>query len=611
MGKSVEFLMRQKYFVEKHFAEKHSVENHSVQFRTFPLREKCFTISTAVKIRMREDKGMGMKEGRSTSKIVDIHCPGCGAPALYDIRSGVYACRYCGGKVTAGQAQEEKRGFREFQQSRLHASAANYRLQRASCTGCGAQVIFEENEAIAECAFCGRSLVRKAYLHKKDLPEIVIPFQITKEEAGECLTRWCETNRRKAEAKLLKGKTDDLKGCYLPYEFIRGPVGCSVSRISGGSVYRCGGFVEDMFVNCSGQLDNLLLDGMEPFDLDELTGFDLAYVAGHQVKTDNISGKELENRVREEVGKTYEPVVQKVLETKAVEIDADVSGVVRMPALLPVYYLCDGDLMAAVNGQTGKVSVRAIKESYFYFLPWWLKAVFATIVIGAAGFAGFSAFGMDDGTKLLLTGVLLFFTLIVTLVAYSDTDRVALRIERGRKVFTSADGGADGASGGKEGVLTKKTLPERSVASPVFFETVNGKREEVVFRFSSPARFAGMILKAAVVLFLPVIIALLLNGFQFSQLELGGSAAWFCIFVPVIPIYLLKFGRIELYDRPWIYIVSADGKKKRYRKKKTQVSKKEIAITVLKLLFKPPECLAVWFGIVCFFTMCYLTAFGF
>ena len=190
------------------------------------------------------------------------------------------------------------------------------------------------------------------------------------------------------------------------------------------------------------QLDNLLLDGMEPFDLDELTGFDLAYVAGHQVKTDNISGKELENRVREEVGKTYEPAVQKVLETKAVEIDADVSGVVRMPALLPVYYLCDGDLMAAVNGQTGKVSVRAIKESYFYFLPWWLKAVFATIVIGAAGFAGFSAFGMDDGTKLLLTGVLLFFTLIVTLVAYSDTDRVTLRIERGRKVFTSADGGA-------------------------------------------------------------------------------------------------------------------------------------------------------------------------
>jgi hypothetical protein len=115
---------------------------------------------------------------------------------------------------------------------------------------------------------------------------------------------------------------------------------------------------------------------------------------------------------------------------------------------------------------------------------------------------------------------------------------------------------------------------------------------------------------ALVVLFLPVIIALFLNGFQFSKLELGGSAVWFCIFVPVIPIYLLKFGQIELYDRPWFYVVQPNGKKKRY-KRKGDFSNKEIFFTVLKLLFKPPECLAVWFGLICFCMMCYLTAFGF
>ena len=78
-----------------------------------------------------------------------------------------------------------------------------------------------------------------------------------------------------------------------------------------------------MFVNCSGQLDNRLLDGMEPFDLDDLTGFDFAYVAGHQVKTDNISGEELERRVREEVGESYAPAVGRVLETRAVQGKAD------------------------------------------------------------------------------------------------------------------------------------------------------------------------------------------------------------------------------------------------------------------------------------------------
>ena len=540
-------------------------------------------------------------------RIADIHCPGCGAPAAYDIRSGVYACQYCGGKVTAGEAQKEKLGFRGLQQSRIGESAKNYRLQTASCSGCGAKVVFEENEALAKCAFCGKALVRRDYLYRQNLPEIVIPFQITQEEARDILSAWCDEHTRKKEAQLLKKKLGELKGFYLPYEFVRGPVSCRVSRFEGGNVHTCRGFIDEVFVNCSKQLDNLLLDGMEPFDLNGLTAFDLAYVAGHHVKTDNISGKELEQRVKEEVGASYAPAVRKVLESEAVEVDTDVSDVVRMPALLPVYYLSDGELMAAVNGQTGKVSVRAAKESHFYFLPWWLKAILATVIITAAAFGGFTLFGVGKSDRLLLTGVIAFFTIIVTLAAYSDTDRMKFRVKRGRKIFTSGEK----AFVRKDGKLTETDPPVRNVTPPAFFMKLDGKMEEVVLRFSTPLRFGGMMALAFLVLFLPVIIALFLNGFDFRGLELGGSAVWFCIFVPVIPIYLLKFGRIELYRNPWIYIVSPDGKKKRYRKKGSTFSGKEIAGMVLRLLFIPPGCLAVWFGLACFFTMCYLTAFGF
>ena len=309
-----------------------------------------------------------------------------------------------------------------------------------------------------------------------------------------------------------------------------------------------------------------------------------------------------ENETRSSVA-----AVQKVLETKAVEVEPDISSVVRMPALLPVYYLSDGDLMAAVNGQTGKVSVRALKESYYYFLPWWLKSVFATIIISALAFLGFSLFVNDSGDRLVLTAAFALFILIVTLVAYSDTKHMKFRIEHGRKVFTSGNETLVRV----DGELTGTLLAERNVTPPVFFEKLDGKNEEVVLRFSAPLRIFGMIMTALAVLFLPVIIALLLNGFNFSQLNLGGSAVWFCIFVPVIPIYLLKFGRIELYDRPWIYIVSPDGKKTRYRKKGSfNYSRKEILQTILMLLFIPPVCFAVWFGIAGFCVMCYLTAFG-
>ena len=119
-----------------------------------------------------------------------------------------------------------------------------------------------------------------------------------------------------------------------------------------------------------------------------------------------------------------------------------------------------------------------------------------------------------------------------------------------------------------------------------------------------------MILLSLTAMFLPVIIALILTGFDFGKINLAGSAVWFCLAVPVVPIYLLKFGIVELHDRPWIYIVSKDGKKKRYRQKPNPKDIKYMLLGFLKALFIPPISLAVWFGIISFFVMVYLTAGG-
>ncbi|MBQ3859309.1 MAG: hypothetical protein II779_02195, partial [Clostridia bacterium] len=97
----------------------------------------------------------------------------------------------------------------------------------------------------------------------------------------------------------------------------------------------------------------------------------------------------------------------------------------------------------------------------------------------------------------------------------------------------------------------------------------------------------------------------------FERLTLGGSAVWFCIAVPVVPIYILKFAVIDLYDRPWIYVIDENGKEKRYRSRVLPKISKDTVKTVLSVLFVPPISLAVWFGIISFCVMCYLTAFGF
>jgi hypothetical protein len=540
-------------------------------------------------------------------RITDIHCPQCGAPADFDIVKQIYVCGHCGGTVGITEAQKEKQGFRSLQQEKLKNSAKKYRIFRTSCSGCGAEVVFEENEALSGFPFCERSLVRTEYLSSKEMPECVVPFGITQKEACERLEDWCRKNSSKQEAKQLRHLIPQLKGFYLPYEMVRGPVHMRASRMDSSSVYRCEGFMENAFVNCSKQLDNLLLDGMEPFDLNGLTEFEFGYVAGHHVKTPDIGGKEFAQRVCQEVEECYTPAVRKILETNAVKIEASAESAITMPVLLPVYYICKGDLMAAVNGQTGKVSVRALRESHYYFLPWWLKAILATLVMSGAAYGALYLFGMNLGGSLFITASLAFIFFIVLLCLYSDTTKNRFSVEAGREIYTSGEA----AFRRERGKLVQSSkILEKKIVPPVFFSHIEGEDRPVVLRFTTPFRVIRMILLSLTAMFLPVIIALILTGFDFQKINLAGSAVWFCLAVPVVPIYLLKFGIVELHDRPWIYIVSKDGKKKRYRQKPNPKDIKYMLLGFLKALFIPPISLAVWFGIISFFVMVYLTAGG-
>ena len=87
-------------------------------------------------------------------KITDIHCPKCGAPAKFDIIKQKFLCDFCDGFVEIADAISEKKGFRKLQKEKLNNQVKNYKLLRATCSGCGSNIVFEQNEAISNCSFC-------------------------------------------------------------------------------------------------------------------------------------------------------------------------------------------------------------------------------------------------------------------------------------------------------------------------------------------------------------------------------------------------------------------------------------------------------------------------
>ncbi|MCR5763627.1 MAG: hypothetical protein K6G00_09635 [Treponema sp.] len=543
----------------------------------------------------------------SKTKILDIRCNSCGAPAYYDIKKGKYKCRYCEGTVGIKDAIKQHKGFRSIQKEKMKASLELHKMQKAECTGCGAEIVFDENDVLASCAFCGRALVRSKYVNIDTIPELVIPFSITKDEAHDILVDWCNKNHGKQEAKEILKNSDNINGCYLPYELVKGPVSGTAWRIEGCRKYCYDGFIDGEFINRSKKLDNLLLDAMEPYNLEELVEFDFAYVAGHQVKIGDINSEQLEDRISKEVTESYKPTVQKMLETKAINITISTDSLLRRPLLLPVYYISIGNYMAAVNGQTGKVSVRSIKDSYHYLLPWWLKGILtAGLATGTIALA-MKLFGAADDVISSLSGCLGIFFCIVMLVAFSEKKQKVLKIKKPRKIYTSKEG----MYVRQDGKLKKsKKKLKRPVTKPIFFMYLTGKKQYTELKFTSFCRVLRAVVLGLLVIFLPAIIALFIKKFDFSSIYIKNAITWFCLTVPLGPVYYVKIGRIDIYDNPWIYIINDDGKKTRY-KEYSDRTVWDIMLMILKIIFVPPAAILSWVLLIILFLSTYFTAFGF
>lgn len=542
------------------------------------------------------------------NRILNIYCPNCTGPASFDIVSQVYRCGYCGSEIKVEEIALTKREEQEAANRKIQQSSEAFELEKAICTGCGATLVFEEKEALANCAFCGRSLVREKYVAAEDIPQSVIPFALTQEEAMERLQEWCNNNSGKVEAKKLKKHLEELKGYYLPYRLIQGPCISKITAKSGGLTVEAKGYLKNTFVDCSNQIDNYILDAIEPYDLSDLKEFDFAYVAGHRVKISDLTEEKAVGRAAAETHKNYREKIEKIWKTKAVTIVPKVEAAVNVPVLLPVYYINNGEIQAAVNGQTGKVSVRAINESTYIDLPWWIKGLTVLLAALASTYGAsrlLSQAADSEFFSLYITGVLGIFYLIVFACMFEPTDKYHKTIVKYRNIYNSGDNVFKRVRG--ELVRREETL-KRELEGPVFTEVLNGKTVEIMYRFRSLPQILKMVAITVIVIFLPIICALIINGFQFTQIDIAGSAVWLCIAVPVAPIYLIVFGIKGIYNMPWIYVYNEEGKLKKYRSSlKEKISN---VIDFLQFIIRPPFCIIAAIIIAVFCIMVYLTAFG-
>lgn len=488
-----------------------------------------------------------------------IKCDGCGAPAEYDIIHQNYHCQNCGATTDLHAPIRALERYRKLHEQEVKANKQADKCKKYNCPNCGAVVVIDATEATGNCDFCGTKMVNSDFVDSDSFPELIIPFKITLEEAKEELRKWLKENSSKEEAKSLSGRVDELKGYYLPYQVVKGPVKSEVYRARSSRRYHCGGFVEEVAVNTSSQLDNLLLDAMEPFDWREIQPFQYGFIAGQTTKLQDANERQIQARIDEEIKQAYLPTIEKTLQSMDLSANVDASGVLQSPALMPVYIITRGKVQCAINGQTGRVAVSPLAKKVVQRR--WLEPLLTLLFV--AGLCELVPLFFSFHSAFELTAGISFISALVVWGAYDGTMTVVKKIYlQSRKQLAKRVNYKITYTDGKE-------LIDNPALTPVFFEMLEGKLEPVKIAFYTMGRTIKAIIIALILAFMPNLLAYAIVAYDvyvngdpvesFGQLHHLYAAAWWCLMVPILFVLWIAVVRRDAFDYPVIYRILPDG----------------------------------------------------
>ena len=501
-----------------------------------------------------------MEETRKIMNPLRIYCKNCGAPAGFDIIRQTYSCPNCGQVSGLPEVEKSMTQWRELHKKNMKARTEGQQLEEHACPTCGAQVIIKAGEATGACDFCGSKLVRKDLINPEQLPELIIPFFITPEEAKKRMQQWAQDNSKTPEGEAVLANIDKFKGYYLPYQLVRGPVGGTVTRDETYRQYYCDGYLDGTAVNTSKQLDNLTLNDMEPFDWSEARPFEYGYIAGQNVKLADISGAQTEERILWEVKEDFLPEVERVMQTEGVDIRLRSGNLLTMPVLLPVYFIKAGfkdrSVTAVMNGQTGRIAVSTGREKKSR--PWlwnWFLYTLGTFLLLTFLFGNAWVGLYITSVPCIIYGVM-FSQNSSEVVRSIVLKTEAAKAERKGNALSIAEG--------------EDVLENPYDNTPVFRErNEEGKLVPVHIRFYPLSRMVSVVVNTVVTVFLPAIIAAFFRWVSMKEGEKfmdsfspGYGAAWYCIAFIIALLYLSKGLRMDAFDHPFIYEILENGKEK-------------------------------------------------
>ena len=265
----------------------------------------------------------------------------------------------------------------ESQSESVQESALIYR-----CPSCGAEVITDETTAATYCFYCHNPIVLEGKLSGEYLPNGIIPFKITKDEAVEKFHEWIQKKKFVAKGFYSKKNIEKMSGVYFPYWLYD----CVTNSTMNGSardvrVWRVGDleYTETKLysINRVGKISyknlpktalqkaqNAMLKGIFPYEFGALEKFHMGYLSGFQAEKRDIDKDTLSKEIHNEIQKYAEKRMRNTVsghtsfnvETQNHTIAKEEFKYTLLPVWVMTYRQSGNQVYYfAMNGQTGEI----------------------------------------------------------------------------------------------------------------------------------------------------------------------------------------------------------------------------------------------------------------
>lgn len=295
-------------------------------------------------------------------------CSSCGGTMTYDGDKGMLICEHCGNQVPVEESGNLKTERVE-----------NFKVYQ--CPSCGAEIMTDEYTAATFCSFCQSPTLVEDKISGEMAPSRIIAFRYGKDKAKEAYRSWVRKSRFVPSLFSKEGFVDKITGIYVPfwlydYEVV-GDVDADAQRIRSevrGDVkyvhtdhFRVHRRVRMDFngipADASAQMEDGVMDRLEPFERGELKEFDMSYLSGFYAERYNYDSSQLRDRVEKRVRKyakegvmsTITGYSSKTVLHESYDLDAKRSEYVMMPVWVLNYRYNNKEFKFTMNGQTGKI----------------------------------------------------------------------------------------------------------------------------------------------------------------------------------------------------------------------------------------------------------------